>query len=46
MGYFLLYEAMLDSVLIARDRFLKPDGKMFPDKAQIYLTSIEDEKYK
>ncbi|KAG0042211.1 hypothetical protein BGZ83_000773, partial [Gryganskiella cystojenkinii] len=26
MGYFLLYEAMLDSVLVARDRFLNPGG--------------------
>lgn len=24
MGYALLYESMLDSVLVARDRFLKP----------------------
>ena len=26
MGYFLLYEGMLDSVLHARDRWLAPDG--------------------
>jgi protein arginine N-methyltransferase 1 len=26
MGYFLLYEAMLDSVLYARDKWLAPDG--------------------
>lgn len=26
MGYCLLYEAMLDSVLYARDRYLAPDG--------------------
>lgn len=26
MGYGLLYESMLDSVLKARDRFLNPDG--------------------
>ena len=26
MGYCLLYEAMLDSVLFARDRYLAPDG--------------------
>lgn len=26
MGYFLLYEGMLDSVLTARDRWLAPDG--------------------
>jgi hypothetical protein len=26
MGYFLLFESMLDSVLFARDKYLKPDG--------------------
>lgn len=33
MGYFLLYESMLDSVLWARDHYLAPDGKMLPDRA-------------
>ena len=28
MGYFLLYEAMLDSVLFARDKYLAPGGKV------------------
>jgi len=42
MGYFLLYEGMLDSVLTARDRFMKPGGKMFPDKAILYLFSYND----
>ena len=27
MGYYLLRESMLDSVLLARDRFMKPGGK-------------------
>lgn len=26
MGYFLLYESMFDSVLYARDKWLKPEG--------------------
>jgi len=26
MGYFLIYESMMDSVLFARDKWLKPDG--------------------
>ena len=26
MGYFLLYESMFDSVIEARDKYLKPDG--------------------
>ena len=29
MGYFLLYEAMLDTVLCARDKWLAPDGLVF-----------------
>ena len=33
MGYFLLYESMLDSVLWARDKYLAPGGKMLPDRA-------------
>jgi protein arginine N-methyltransferase 1 len=46
MGYFLLYESMLDCVLIARDKYLKPDGLLFPDKATLYLATIEDEEYR
>ena len=37
MGYALLFESMLDSVLLARDRFLKPGGAMLPDVANIYV---------
>ena len=46
MGYFLLYESMLDTVLLARDKYLAPDGLLFPDKATIYLAAIEDQDYK
>ncbi|CAG8596871.1 11126_t:CDS:2, partial [Ambispora gerdemannii] len=46
MGYFLLYESMLDTVLVARDKYLKPGGLIFPDKATIYLSAIEDGEYK
>ena len=46
MGYALLYESMLDSVLYARDKWLAPDGILYPDKANIYLTMIEDYDYK
>lgn len=46
MGYFLLYESMWETVLLARDRWLKPDGLMFPDKAAIYIAGIEDADYK
>jgi len=46
MGYFLLYESMLDCVLFARDKYLKPDGLMFPDRAVLYLATIEDDEYR
>ncbi|KAF2191351.1 arginine n-methyltransferas-like protein [Zopfia rhizophila CBS 207.26] len=46
MGYFLLYESMLDTVLYARDNYLKKDGLIFPDKATIFLAGIEDGEYK
>ncbi|CAE8616029.1 unnamed protein product, partial [Polarella glacialis] len=37
MGNFLLKEAMLDTVLLARDRFLKPGGALYPSHATLYL---------
>lgn len=46
MGYFLLYESMLDTVLLARDQYLKPGGMIFPDNATMYLAAIEDQDYK
>ncbi|KAI0071772.1 S-adenosyl-L-methionine-dependent methyltransferase [Panus rudis PR-1116 ss-1] len=46
MGYFLLYESMLDTVLVARDKYLKPGGLIFPDVANLYLAAIEDNDYK
>ena len=35
MGYCLLYESMLSSVLYARDRWLRPGGAILPDTATI-----------
>jgi len=46
MGYFLLYESMLDTVLWARDRYLKKGGLIFPDKATIFVAGIQDGDYK
>lgn len=46
MGYFLLYESMLDTVLDARDKYLKPGGLIFPDNARLYMAAIEDQDYK
>ncbi|KAG6866179.1 hypothetical protein C0991_007729 [Blastosporella zonata] len=38
MGYALLYESMLDSVLHARDRFLRPGGVMAPSQCKMMLS--------
>ena len=46
MGYFLLYESMLDTVIGARDRYLAENGLIFPDRASIHLAAIEDGDYK
>ncbi|KAJ8662182.1 hypothetical protein O0I10_001875 [Lichtheimia ornata] len=46
MGYFLLYESMLDTVLVARDKYLAPDGLLFPDRATMFIAAIEDGEYK
>jgi hypothetical protein len=46
MGYFLLYESMLDTVLLARDKYLTKGGLMFPDTATLFLAAIEDQDYK
>lgn len=42
MGYFLLYESMLDSVLYARDKWLREGGIMMPDKATMYVAVLDD----
>mmetsp|Transcript_11306 Transcript_11306/g.17113 ORF Transcript_11306/g.17113 Transcript_11306/m.17113 type:complete len:454 (+) Transcript_11306:75-1436(+) len=47
MGYFLLYESMLDTVIFARDKWLIPNnGIIFPDKAVMYLCGMEDGQVK
>lgn len=40
MGYFLLRESMLDSVIVARDKYLKSGGSLFPSHARMYLAPI------
>jgi len=41
-----LYESMLDTVLLARDKYLKPEGLIFPDTASMHICAIEDQDYK
>ncbi|XP_010271760.1 PREDICTED: probable protein arginine N-methyltransferase 3 [Nelumbo nucifera] len=40
MGYCLLYESMVSSVLYARDRWLKPGGAILPDTATIFVAGF------
>ena len=44
MGYILLRESMLDSVIRARDRWMKPTGSMFPSHATMYFSAISFEE--
>lgn len=46
MGYFLLYESMMDTVLVARDKWLSEDGLLFPDKARMHICGIQDAEYR
>lgn len=42
MGYFLLFEGMLESVLKARDRLLRPGGLILPNRCQLFLAALND----
>lgn len=42
MGYALLFEAMFDSVIYARDRYLAPDGLMVPSHATLRIAPFAD----
>ncbi|CAI9097089.1 OLC1v1033399C1 [Oldenlandia corymbosa var. corymbosa] len=40
MGYMLLYESMLGSVIRARDRWLRPGGLILPSNATLYMAPV------
>ena len=42
MGYFLLYESMFDCVIYARDKWLKQNGFLFPDRATMHVAALDD----
>lgn len=44
MGYFLLFEAMMDSLIYARDRHLKEGGLLLPSRCNMSLVAWGDEK--
>lgn len=43
MGFYLVHESMLESVLAARDRWLRPGGLMLPSSAKIWAAPVEAE---
>ncbi|ORZ35721.1 S-adenosyl-L-methionine-dependent methyltransferase [Catenaria anguillulae PL171] len=42
IGVLLFHERMLESFVVARDRFLKPGGTIFPSAGSIYLAPFTD----
>lgn len=46
MGYFLLFESMLPSVLFARDKWLAKDGAVYPDHAIMYIAGCETSRHR
>ncbi|NXP50412.1 ANM3 methyltransferase, partial [Heliornis fulica] len=42
MGYFLLFESMLDSVIYAKDKYLVEGGSVYPDICTISLVAVGD----
>ncbi|XP_011648340.1 protein arginine N-methyltransferase 3 isoform X3 [Pogonomyrmex barbatus] len=44
MGYFLLFEGMLDTVIYARDHYLTPGGVILPNRCTISIVGSGDTK--
>jgi histone-arginine methyltransferase CARM1 len=42
IGIFLLNERMLETFVIARNKFLKPGGRMFPTQADLFIVPFSD----
>ena len=45
MGHFLLRESMLDPVICARQRWLKPGGACYPSEASLFLAPLQSSLY-
>ncbi len=41
-GFFLFHERMVEAFLLARDRFLKPGGRLFPGSGRVWLAPFTD----
>jgi protein arginine N-methyltransferase 1 len=44
IGHLVVEENMLDSIIDARDRFLKPSGKLVPRSAEVYFVPVEADR--
>jgi type I protein arginine methyltransferase len=42
MGYFLIFEHMLPSVIAIRDSCLKKGGQIIPSKAELFIAGYSD----
>ncbi|CAI6351432.1 unnamed protein product [Macrosiphum euphorbiae] len=42
MGYFLLFESMLDSLIFARDKYLNKSGIMLPNECNLFICGVSD----
>lgn len=45
MGYFLLFEGMLDTVLYARDNLLNPNGLLLPNSCSMSIAAFSDSDF-
>ena len=43
LGIYLLNERMLETYVIARDKWLKPGGRMFPNRADFFVQPFSDQ---
>lgn len=46
MGSCLLFDSMIPSLIVSRDKFLKEDGIILPSESKLILTGIEDSEYR
>jgi len=46
MGYMLIQESLITTVIKARDKYLRKGGVIFPDRATVHICGIEDADYR
>lgn len=46
MGYFLLRESMVGSILVARDKYLKHEGVMYPSEARLLVAPLHSPSFR